>query len=119
MTQIAPDRPARRPYRTLLVSAALAALALGATMIVDGDWQSALAAVAGFTGGAFLLSLTRLLANGERPARPAPAAAKTSREFASGSWPRPLTLPTSFHRSGRKKSRMSAINRSGASIAAK
>jgi hypothetical protein len=66
--------PAMRTYRTLLVSGALAALTLGATMIVPGDWQAALAAFAGITGGGFLLSLTRLLAIGERLASPAPSA---------------------------------------------
>jgi hypothetical protein len=73
-----------RTYRTLLVSGALAAVTLGAAMIVHGDWQPALASFAGLAGGAFLLSLTRLLAIGEGPApsaprrpalaRPAPAA---------------------------------------------
>jgi hypothetical protein len=63
-----------RTYRTLLVSGALAPLALGATMIVDGDWRAALPALAGLSGVVFLLSLTRLLAIGERLARPAPAA---------------------------------------------
>jgi hypothetical protein len=73
-----------RTYRTLLVSGALAAVTLGAAMIVHGDWQPALASFAGLAGGAFLLSLTRLLAIGDRPApsaprrrvlaRPAPAA---------------------------------------------
>jgi hypothetical protein len=66
--------PAMRTYRTLLVSGALAALAVAATMIVPGDWQAALAAFAAITGGAFLLSLTRLLAIGERLAWPAPSA---------------------------------------------
>jgi hypothetical protein len=66
--------PATRSYRTLLVSGALAPLALGATMIVHGDWQAALWAFAGLTGGAFLLSLTRLLAIGERLGWPAPGA---------------------------------------------
>jgi hypothetical protein len=66
--------PAMRTYRALLVSGALAPLALGATMIVHGDWQAALWALAALTGGAFLLSLTRLLAIGERLAWPAPSA---------------------------------------------
>jgi hypothetical protein len=85
MTTIDPDRHvlgltdregtgAMRTYSTLLVSGALAPLALGATMIVHGDWQPALAAFAGLTGGAFLLCLTRLLAIGERLAGPAPSA---------------------------------------------
>jgi hypothetical protein len=60
--------------RTLRVSGAVAALALGAATIVHGDWQPALAAFAGISGIAFLLFLTRLLALGERQARPAPAA---------------------------------------------
>jgi hypothetical protein len=63
-----------RTYRTLLVSAALAPLAMGATMIANGDWQAALAAVAGLTAGAFLIGLTRLLAIAERPASPARSA---------------------------------------------
>jgi hypothetical protein len=58
--------------QALLGSGALAALALGAAMIMDGDWQAALPAVAGLSGGAFLISLIRLLAIGERPARPNP-----------------------------------------------
>jgi hypothetical protein len=49
--------PAMRTYRTLLVSGALAALA-------------------GLAGGAFLLSLTRLLAIGDRPAWKAPSASR-------------------------------------------
>jgi membrane protein implicated in regulation of membrane protease activity len=63
-----------RTYRTLLVSGALAALASGAAMIVHGDWQAALAAFAGLSGVAVLLSLTRLLAIGEGPALPARSA---------------------------------------------
>jgi hypothetical protein len=59
---------AKRTYRTLLVSGALAALAVGGTTIADGDWQAALAGLGGLPGGAFLLSLTRLLAMSERPA---------------------------------------------------
>jgi hypothetical protein len=85
MTTADPDRyplklthckrtPAMRIHRTLLMSGALAALAWGAAMIMQGDLQSALAAFAGLTGGAFLLTLTRLLAIGERPALPAPSA---------------------------------------------
>jgi hypothetical protein len=66
--------PAMRAHRTLLVSGALVPLALGAAMIAQGDWQPALAALAGLIGGAFLLSLTRLLAIGERLAWPAPGA---------------------------------------------
>jgi hypothetical protein len=64
-----------RTHATLLVSGALVPVAMGATMIVHGDWQAALVASAGLTGGAFLLSLTRLLAIGERVAWPARAAA--------------------------------------------
>jgi hypothetical protein len=82
MTRANPDRyalrptdcrgtPAMRTYRTLLVTGALASLALGATIIAHGDWQSSLLAFAGLTGGVFLLSLTRLLAIGEQPASPA------------------------------------------------
>jgi uncharacterized membrane protein YjjP (DUF1212 family) len=63
MTRVAPDR-----YRTVLVSGALTPLAMAATMIVNGDWQSAFVGFAGLTGGAFLMSLTRLLAIGERSA---------------------------------------------------
>ena len=61
---------ARTPCRALLGSGALAALALGAAMIMDGDWQAALPAVSGLSGGAFLISQIRLLAIGERRARP-------------------------------------------------
>jgi hypothetical protein len=68
---------ARTTYRTLLGSGALAALLLGAAMIMDGDWQAALPAAAGLSGGAFLMSLIRLLAIGERPA-PRPAARLSS-----------------------------------------
>ena len=66
--------PATRTYGTLLVTGALAPLAWGATMSVQGDWQAALAAFAGLTAGAFLLSLTLLLAIGERLGWPAPSA---------------------------------------------
>jgi hypothetical protein len=81
--------PAMRTYRALVVSGPLAALALGATMIAQGDWQSALGALAGLSGGAFLLTLTRLLAIGERPA----AVAEPRREAAPppGAPPRPAT----------------------------
>jgi hypothetical protein len=85
MTKVEPDRyplrltdceghPAMRTYRTLLVSGALAAAAAAAAMIMHGDWQAALVAFAGLTGGAFLLSLTRLLAIGDGPAWPPPSA---------------------------------------------
>jgi hypothetical protein len=85
MTRVDPDRyplrltdwegtPAMRTYRTLLMSGALAALAGGAAMIVHGDWQAASVAFAGLTGGAFLRSLTRLLAIGDGLAWPAPSA---------------------------------------------
>ena len=76
MTRASAGAPAMRTYRSFLGSGALAALALGAATIADGDGQSALVAFAGFSGGAFLVSLRRLLATGERPAlgRPAPAA---------------------------------------------
>jgi hypothetical protein len=62
-----------RTYRTLLVSGALAPLALGASMIAHGDMQAALAAFAELSGGAFLLSLTRLLAIGHHLAWTAPS----------------------------------------------
>lgn len=85
MTRVDPDRYVLRPTDregaaamrtsgTLLVSGALAALALAATMIVHGGWQAAVVAFAGLTGGAFLLSLTRLLAIGDGLAGPAPSA---------------------------------------------
>jgi hypothetical protein len=61
-------RPALRTYRTLLACGALEAVALAVTTIARGDLQSALAAVAVVSGGAFLLSLTRLLAMGGRSA---------------------------------------------------
>jgi hypothetical protein len=70
--------PAMRTHRALLVSGALALLASSASMIVHGDWQAALTAFAGPAAGAFLVSLTRLLAIGDRlalPARPPAAAA--------------------------------------------
>jgi hypothetical protein len=54
------------PYGTLLVSGALAPLALGATMIVQGNWRAALPAFAGLAGLAFLVSVIRLLVIGER-----------------------------------------------------
>jgi hypothetical protein len=86
MTRVDPDHAlrltdskgtrGRRTYRALLVSGALAPLTLGATMIVHGDWQSALWPVAGLAAGAFLLGLIRLLAIGERRASPAPRAAR-------------------------------------------
>jgi hypothetical protein len=56
-----------RTYATLLVSGALAPLTLGVTTIAHGDLQSTLVAVAGISGGAFLMCVTRLLAVGERP----------------------------------------------------
>jgi hypothetical protein len=85
MTRVDPDHyplrptggegtPAMRTHRTLLVSGALAPLAWGASMIVHGDSQAALAAVAGLPAGAFLLSVTRLFAIGDRLAWPAPSA---------------------------------------------
>jgi hypothetical protein len=75
MTRVEPDRsPALRTYTTLLVSGALAAFAAGAAMIARGDWQAAFVAFAGLALGAFLLSLTRLLAIGEGPARTTPSA---------------------------------------------
>jgi hypothetical protein len=75
------ETPATRTHRTLLISGALGVLALGAATFVHSDWQAALTAFAGLTAGAFLLSLTRLLAIGERPAWSAPNA------------PRPRALP--------------------------
>jgi hypothetical protein len=77
MTRADPDRfplrltnregtPATRTYGTLLVSGAVAPLAMAAAMIAHGGWQAALAAFAELTGIAFLLSLTRLLAIGGR-----------------------------------------------------
>jgi hypothetical protein len=87
MTTNAPDRRAPRPtdrertramrtHSTLLVSGALAPLAWGAMLILDTDWRGALGAFAGLAGIAFLLSLSRLLAIGERLARPAPSASR-------------------------------------------
>ena len=88
--------PAMRTYRTLLVSGALAPLALGATMIVHGDWQAALWAFGGLPGGAFLLSLTRLLAVGERLAWPAPSAPRRRAlaRPAPAAEPRPEAVPS-------------------------
>jgi hypothetical protein len=68
--------PAMRTYRSLLASGALAVLALGAAVIAHGGGQSALVAFAGFNVGAFLVSLTRLVAIRERPAWPAPGGAR-------------------------------------------
>jgi hypothetical protein len=87
MTTNAPDRYALRPtdrvraramrtHRTLLVSGALAPLALGASVIVHGDWRAALPVLAGLAGVTFLLCLTRLLVIDERRAWPAPSAAR-------------------------------------------
>jgi hypothetical protein len=63
----------RAAYRTLLASGTLVPLAMGGTMIMHGYWQSALVALAGLGVGAFLTSLTLVLAIGERPASPAPS----------------------------------------------
>jgi hypothetical protein len=85
MTTNAPDRYTLRPtdregaramrtHRTLLVSGALAPLALGASVIVHGNWRAALPVLAGLAGVTFLLCLTRLLMIGEQRAWPAPSA---------------------------------------------
>jgi hypothetical protein len=87
MTTNAPDRYALRPtdreaaramrtYRTLLVSGALVPLALGATVIVHGDWRAALPVLAGLAGVTFLLCLTRLIVIDERRAWRAPSVAR-------------------------------------------
>jgi hypothetical protein len=73
-----------KTYRTLLVSGALATLALGATMIAQGDWQPPFAAVGWLSGGIFLMSLTRLLAMADR-----------------GPWPRPRLPNAPCVRAGR------------------
>jgi hypothetical protein len=62
-----------RTFVRLLVSGALGLLAFGATTIVHGGWQAALAALAMFAGGAFLLSFISLLMAGERLMSPAPS----------------------------------------------
>jgi hypothetical protein len=65
-----------RTFVRLLVSAAVGLLAFGATIIVSGGWQPALAALAIFAGGAFLVSLISLLVTGERLLSPAPSPAR-------------------------------------------
>jgi hypothetical protein len=94
--------PAVRTYRTLVVSGALAPLALAAATIAHGDWQPALAAFAGLTIGAFVLSLTRLLAIVERPGRPgrpAPGAPRrrTLARPAPAAEPRREAAPSAAH----------------------
>jgi hypothetical protein len=66
-----------RTYVTFLVSGALALLAFGATMLVHGGWQAALAAFAVVAGVGCLISMVSLLATGERPASPAPSRARS------------------------------------------
>jgi Na+-transporting methylmalonyl-CoA/oxaloacetate decarboxylase gamma subunit len=61
-----------RTYLTYLVSGALALLAFGATMLVQGGWRAALAAFAVLAGAGSVLSMISLLATGERLASPAP-----------------------------------------------
>jgi hypothetical protein len=65
-----------RTYVRLLVSGALGLLAFGATTIVHGGWQPALAALAIFAGGVFLASFVSLLMTGERLMSPAPSPAR-------------------------------------------
>jgi hypothetical protein len=65
-----------RTYVTFLVSGTLTLLAFGATMFVQGGWQSALVAFAVLTGAGFLTSFISLLATGERLASPAPGLAR-------------------------------------------
>jgi hypothetical protein len=65
-----------RTYVRLLVSGALGLLAFGATTIVHGGWQAALAALAIFAGGVFLGSLIPLLMTGERLMSPPPSPAR-------------------------------------------
>jgi hypothetical protein len=67
---------AMRTFVRLLVSAAVGLLAFGATTIVSGGWQAALAAIAMFAGGVFLVSLISLRAAGERMTSPAPSPAR-------------------------------------------
>jgi hypothetical protein len=71
------------PYKTLLVSGALAPLALGATMIVHGGWRAALPAFAALAGLAFVVSLIRLLVIVERLAWAAPSAPRRRARLSS------------------------------------
>jgi hypothetical protein len=59
-----------RTYVTFLVSGTLTLIAFGATMFVQGGWQSAAAAFAVLTGVGFLTRFVSLLVTGERPASP-------------------------------------------------
>jgi hypothetical protein len=68
-----------RTFVRLLVSGGLGSLALGATTIVHGGWQAALAALAIFAGGVFLLSFISLLMAGERLMSPAPSPTRRRR----------------------------------------
>lgn len=65
-----------RTYVTFLVSGTLTLLAFGATMLVQGGWQSAAAALAILTGVGFLTSFVSLFAGGERLASRAPSLAR-------------------------------------------
>jgi hypothetical protein len=65
-----------RTYVTFLVSGTLTLLAFGATMFVQGGWQSALAAFAVLTGAGFLTSFILLITTGERLPSPAPRLAR-------------------------------------------
>ena len=65
-----------RTYVMCLVSAALTLLAFGATMFLQGGWQSAAAAFAVLAGAGFLTSLISLRVTGERLASPAPRIAR-------------------------------------------
>jgi hypothetical protein len=92
-----------RTYVTFLVSGTLTLLAFGATMFVQGGWQSALAAFAVLTGAGFLTSfislITTRLARGraiaaqrapavERRREPAPKTVAEFRPAPTGPRPR-------------------------------
>jgi hypothetical protein len=65
-----------RTYVTFLVSGTLTLLAFGATIFVQGGWQSALAAFAVLAGVGFLTSFISLITTAERLASPAPRLAR-------------------------------------------
>ncbi len=54
-------------YVALLVSAGAAITALAAAIVVHGGWEAAAAGLGVIAGLAFLLSLSALLAIGDRP----------------------------------------------------
>lgn len=65
-----------RTYVTFLVSGTLTLFAFGATMFMQGGWQSALAAFAVLTGAGLLTSFISLITTGEGLASPTPRLAR-------------------------------------------